>query len=129
MSIGLPLFKIKLVKHIEVSKKRFHFINWFCLLLMVLGKLPSGKFPPIKLPPGESPRKIPTQKIPTWKIPTYVFKYSHQRFLIFFINVNRYHCCWSSLIIGHYYNLPFGSKCSYLWSFSWGIWCYSVQSN
>ena len=62
-----------------------------------------------------SPRKIPTQKIPTWKIPTHIFKYSQPRFLVFlFINVTRYHCCWSSLIIGHYYNLTVGSECFYL---------------
>ena len=31
--------------------------------------------------------------------------------------------CWSSMIIGHYYN-----PCFYLWIFPWGMWCYSIQS-
>ena len=56
--------------------------------LMVSGKLRPGKFPPM-----------------IFNIPTYAF------FLFFlFINVNRYHCCWLSLIIGNYYNIPVGSN-------------------
>ena len=31
-------------------------------------------------------------------------------FFFLFINVNRYHCCWLSLIIGNYYNIPVGSN-------------------
>ena len=55
---------------------------------MVSGKLRPGKFPPM-----------------IFNIPTYAF------FLFFlFINVNRYHCCWLSLIIGNYYNIPVGSN-------------------
>ena len=35
--------------------------------------------------------------------------------------------CWPSMIIGHYYNPPVCFECFYLWSFSWGMWCYSIQ--
>ena len=35
--------------------------------------------------------------------------------------------CWSSMIIGHYCNPPVCFECFYLWSFSWGMWYYSVQ--
>ena len=27
----------------------------------------------------------------------------------------------------HYYNPPVSFECFYLWSFSWGMWCYSTQ--
>ena len=34
-----------------------------------------------------------------------------------------------SLIIGHYYNPPVCFKWFYLWSFSWGMWCYKNSVN
>ena len=36
--------------------------------------------------------------------------------------------CWSSMIIGQNYNPPVYFECFYLWSFSWGMWFYSIQS-
>ena len=37
--------------------------------------------------------------------------------------------CWSSMIIGHYYIPRVCFEYSFLWSFSWRMWCYSIQSS
>ena len=119
------------------------------------GNFPPRRLQEIKLPPGESP---PPRKIPTSNIPIHFFKYFHLGtpcnlyrwyylkdcfVILYFKSVevrNSEVClpatmvtyskkfCWSSMIISHYYISSVSFECYYLWSFSWGMWCYRIQS-